>query len=156
MVVFLFLFKKHMNVFFNPAGPPSCGGRPRRRRPPRSSSPARRPRPRPHQHCLPRLSSPLVRRPGGHGLAGAASRGRVAPAGSSGPRSHVELPHGTGSPAGTVARRGPASGRAPPTREGLWPWLAQSFGGAPRGSICVRVFIGVSVRACCKCLRCNV
>jgi hypothetical protein len=26
---------------------------------------------------------------------------------------------------------------------------AQSFGGAHRGRVCVRVFIGVSVRACC-------
>jgi hypothetical protein len=32
---------------------------------------------------------------------------------------------------------------------------AQSFGGAHRGRICVRVFIGVSVRACCECLRCT-
>jgi hypothetical protein len=30
---------------------------------------------------------------------------------------------------------------------------AQSFGGAHRGRICVRVFIGVSVRACCERLR---
>jgi hypothetical protein len=27
---------------------------------------------------------------------------------------------------------------------------AQSFGGAHRGRVCVRVFIGVSVRACCE------
>jgi hypothetical protein len=33
---------------------------------------------------------------------------------------------------------------------------AQSFGGAHRGGICVRVFIGVSVRACCERLRCTV
>jgi hypothetical protein len=30
---------------------------------------------------------------------------------------------------------------------------AQSFGGAYRGRVCVRVFIGVSVRACCERLR---
>jgi hypothetical protein len=30
---------------------------------------------------------------------------------------------------------------------------AQSFGGAHRGRVCVRVFIGVSVRACCEHLR---
>jgi hypothetical protein len=30
---------------------------------------------------------------------------------------------------------------------------AQSFGGAHRGRVCVRVFIGVSVRACCGRLR---
>jgi hypothetical protein len=33
---------------------------------------------------------------------------------------------------------------------------AQSFGGAHRGKVCVRVFIGVSVRACCERLRCTV
>jgi hypothetical protein len=33
---------------------------------------------------------------------------------------------------------------------------AQSFGGAHRGRVCVRVFIGVSVRACCERLRCTV
>jgi hypothetical protein len=33
---------------------------------------------------------------------------------------------------------------------------AQSFGGAYRGSVPVRVFIGVSVRACCERLRCTV
>jgi hypothetical protein len=33
---------------------------------------------------------------------------------------------------------------------------AQSFGGAHRGRVCVRVFIGVSVRACCARLRCTV
>jgi hypothetical protein len=33
---------------------------------------------------------------------------------------------------------------------------AQSFGGAHRGMVCVRVFIGVSVRACCERLRCTV
>jgi hypothetical protein len=27
---------------------------------------------------------------------------------------------------------------------------AQSFGGAHRGRVCVRVFIGVSARACCE------
>jgi hypothetical protein len=32
---------------------------------------------------------------------------------------------------------------------------AQSFEGAHRGSVCVRVFIGVSVRACCEHLRCT-
>jgi hypothetical protein len=32
---------------------------------------------------------------------------------------------------------------------------AQSFGGAHRGRVCVRVFIGVSVRACCERLRCS-
>jgi hypothetical protein len=32
----------------------------------------------------------------------------------------------------------------------------QSFGGAHRGRVCVRVFIGVSVRACCERLRCTV
>jgi hypothetical protein len=31
---------------------------------------------------------------------------------------------------------------------------AQSVGGAHRGRVCVRVFIGVSVRACCERLRC--
>jgi hypothetical protein len=30
---------------------------------------------------------------------------------------------------------------------------AQSFGGAHRGRVCVRVFVGVSVRACCERLR---
>jgi hypothetical protein len=30
---------------------------------------------------------------------------------------------------------------------------AQSFGGANRGRVCIRVFIGVSVRACCERLR---
>jgi hypothetical protein len=33
---------------------------------------------------------------------------------------------------------------------------AQSFGGAHRGRVYVHVVIGVSVRACCECLRCNV
>jgi hypothetical protein len=33
---------------------------------------------------------------------------------------------------------------------------AQFFGGAHRGRVCVRVFIGVSVRACCERLRCAV
>ena len=33
---------------------------------------------------------------------------------------------------------------------------AQSFGGAHRGRVCVRVFIGVSVRACYERLRCIV
>jgi hypothetical protein len=33
---------------------------------------------------------------------------------------------------------------------------AQSFGGAHRGRVCVRVFIGVSVHACCERLRCTV
>jgi hypothetical protein len=33
---------------------------------------------------------------------------------------------------------------------------AQSFGGAHRGRVCVRVFIGVSVRARCERLRCAV
>jgi hypothetical protein len=33
---------------------------------------------------------------------------------------------------------------------------AQSFRGAHRGRVCVRVFIGVSVRACCERLRCAV
>jgi hypothetical protein len=33
---------------------------------------------------------------------------------------------------------------------------AQSFGGAHRDRVCVRVFIGVSVRACCERLRCTV
>jgi hypothetical protein len=33
---------------------------------------------------------------------------------------------------------------------------AQSFGGAHKGRVCVRVFIGVSVRACCERLRCTV
>jgi hypothetical protein len=32
----------------------------------------------------------------------------------------------------------------------------QSFGGAHRGRVCIRVFIGVSVRACCERLRCTV
>jgi hypothetical protein len=32
----------------------------------------------------------------------------------------------------------------------------QSFRGAHRGRVCVRVFIGVSVRACCEHLRCTV
>jgi hypothetical protein len=33
---------------------------------------------------------------------------------------------------------------------------AQSFRGAHRGRVCVRVFIGVSVRVCCERLRCTV
>jgi hypothetical protein len=33
---------------------------------------------------------------------------------------------------------------------------AQSFGGVHRGRVCVRVFIGVSVHACCERLRCTV
>jgi hypothetical protein len=33
---------------------------------------------------------------------------------------------------------------------------AQSFGGAHRARVCVRVFIGVSVRAYCEHLRCTV
>jgi hypothetical protein len=33
---------------------------------------------------------------------------------------------------------------------------AQSFGGAYRGRVCARVFIGVSVRACFERLRCTV
>jgi hypothetical protein len=33
---------------------------------------------------------------------------------------------------------------------------AQSFGGAHRGRVCVRVFIGVSVRACCEGQCCTV
>jgi hypothetical protein len=33
---------------------------------------------------------------------------------------------------------------------------AQSFGGAHRGRVCVRVFIGVSMRACCERLCCTV
>jgi hypothetical protein len=33
---------------------------------------------------------------------------------------------------------------------------AQFFKGAHRGRVCVRVFIGVSVRACCERLRCTV
>jgi hypothetical protein len=33
---------------------------------------------------------------------------------------------------------------------------AQSFGGAHRGRVCVHVFIGVSVCACCERLRCTV
>jgi hypothetical protein len=32
----------------------------------------------------------------------------------------------------------------------------QTFEGAHRGRVCVRVFIGVSVCACCECLRCTV
>jgi hypothetical protein len=32
---------------------------------------------------------------------------------------------------------------------------AQSFRGAHRGRVCVRAFIGVSVRACCECLCCT-
>jgi hypothetical protein len=32
---------------------------------------------------------------------------------------------------------------------------AQSFGAAHRGRVCVRVFIGVSVRACCERLCCT-
>jgi hypothetical protein len=32
---------------------------------------------------------------------------------------------------------------------------AQSFGGAHSGRVCVRVFIGVSVRVCCERLRCT-
>jgi hypothetical protein len=32
---------------------------------------------------------------------------------------------------------------------------AQSFGGAHRGRVCVPIFIGVSVRACCERLRCT-
>jgi hypothetical protein len=38
----------------------------------------------------------------------------------------------------------------------LAPAGAQSFGGAHRGRVCVRVFIGVSVRACCDRLHCTV
>jgi hypothetical protein len=34
--------------------------------------------------------------------------------------------------------------------------VAQCFGGAHRGRVCVRVFIGVSVRAYCERLCCNV
>jgi hypothetical protein len=34
--------------------------------------------------------------------------------------------------------------------------VAQSFKGAHRGRACVRVFIGVSVRACCERLHCTV
>jgi hypothetical protein len=33
---------------------------------------------------------------------------------------------------------------------------AQSSGGADKGKVCVRVFIEVSVRACCECMRCTV
>jgi hypothetical protein len=33
---------------------------------------------------------------------------------------------------------------------------AQSFGVAQRGRVCIRVFVGVSVRACCERLRCTV
>jgi hypothetical protein len=33
---------------------------------------------------------------------------------------------------------------------------AQSFGGAHRDRVSIRVFIGVSVRACCECLRSTV
>jgi hypothetical protein len=33
---------------------------------------------------------------------------------------------------------------------------AQSFGGAHRGRVCLRVFIGVSVRACCEGQCCTV
>jgi hypothetical protein len=33
---------------------------------------------------------------------------------------------------------------------------AQFFGGAHRGRVCVRVFIGVSMRACCERLCCTV
>jgi hypothetical protein len=33
---------------------------------------------------------------------------------------------------------------------------AKSFEGAHRGKVCIRVFIGVSVRAYCKRLRCTV
>jgi hypothetical protein len=36
------------------------------------------------------------------------------------------------------------------------PSGAQSFGGAHRGRVCVRVFIVVSVHACCECLCCTV
>jgi hypothetical protein len=32
---------------------------------------------------------------------------------------------------------------------------AQCFGGTHRGRVCVRVFIGMSVRACCECVRCT-
>jgi hypothetical protein len=31
----------------------------------------------------------------------------------------------------------------------------QSFGGVHRGRVCVRVYIGVSVHACCERLRCT-
>jgi hypothetical protein len=33
---------------------------------------------------------------------------------------------------------------------------AQSSGGAHKGKVCVRIFIEVSVRACCECMRCTV
>jgi hypothetical protein len=33
---------------------------------------------------------------------------------------------------------------------------AQSFGGAHKGRVCLRIFIGMSVHACCERLRCTV
>jgi hypothetical protein len=51
----------------------------------------------------------------------------------------------------------PIDDKAPLVTSGIFRSAgAQSFGGAHRGKVCVPVFIGVSVRACCERLRCTV
>jgi hypothetical protein len=51
----------------------------------------------------------------------------------------------------------PVDDEAPLVTSGIFRSAgAQSFGGAHRGRVCVRVIIGVSVRVCCECLRCTV
>jgi hypothetical protein len=51
----------------------------------------------------------------------------------------------------------PVDDEAPSVTSGISRSVgAQSFGGAHRGRVCVRVFIGVGVHACCERLRCTV
>jgi hypothetical protein len=50
----------------------------------------------------------------------------------------------------------PVDDETPLVTSGISRSGAQSFGGAHRGRVCVRVFIGVSVRACCERVRCTV
>jgi hypothetical protein len=51
----------------------------------------------------------------------------------------------------------PIDDEAPLVTSGIFRSVgAQSFGGAHRGRVCVCVFIGVSVRACCERLRSTV
>jgi hypothetical protein len=56
-----------------------------------------------------------------------------------------------------VVRDVPVDDEAPLVTSGIFRSAgAQSFRGAHRGRVCVHVFIGVSVRACCEHLRCTV
>ena len=50
----------------------------------------------------------------------------------------------------------PVDNEALMVTSGISDLPVQSFGGAHRGKVCVRVFIGVSVRTCCEHLCCTV